>query len=91
MTDYQTFDSSDDELNDWEYPDEDDYDDDESDTIPCPNCGADVYEDAVQCPVCGQYVTSDSTNLWAGRSAWWILLALLGVGAVIWVLLLGGL
>ena len=90
MTDYQAFDQPDDELNDWEYPDEDDMDD-ESETSPCPHCGADVYEDSVQCPVCGEYITSGGGNQWAGRSAWWILLGLLGVGAVLWVLLAGGL
>lgn len=90
MTDYQAFESPDDELNDWEYPDEDNQDD-EPETIPCPNCGVDVYEDAVQCPVCGEYITPEVGHLWAGRSAWWVLLGLLGVGAVVWVLLLGGL
>ena len=90
MTDYREFEPSGDELNDWEYPDEDDADD-ESETIPCPNCGTDVYEDAVQCPVCGEYITSGGRNLWEGRSAWWILLGLLGVGAVVWVLIAGGL
>ncbi len=90
MTDYRAFEEPDEELNDWEYPDEDD-EDTQSDTRPCPNCGADVYEDAEQCPVCGQYITSGSRSLWARRSAWWILLGLLGMGAVLWVLLAGGL
>ena len=26
--------------------DTDDYDDDSSETLPCPNCGAEIYEDA---------------------------------------------
>lgn len=90
MTDYRAFEEPGDELNDWEYPDEED-DDEVSETRPCPNCGADVYEDAEQCPVCGQYITADARNLWAGRSAWWVLLGLLGLGAVLWVLLTGGL
>ncbi len=88
MTDYRAFEQPDDELNDWEYPDEDDHDD-LSETCPCPNCGADVYEDAEQCPVCGQYITPGGRNLWSGRSSWWVLLGLLGVGAVLWVLLIG--
>ncbi len=87
MTDYRDFEPPGDELNDWEYPDEDE--DDQSETYPCPDCGADVYEDAEQCPVCGQYIIPGGRNLWAGRSAWWVLLGLLGVGAVLWVLLIG--
>ncbi len=89
MTDYRAFEQPDEELNDWEYPDEDEMDD-ESETVPCPHCGADVYEDAVECPVCGQYITPGSRDLWVGRSAWWVLLGLLGIGAVLWVLLTGG-
>ncbi len=89
MTDDYPFEEPDDELNDWEYPDEDE-DDRESETRPCPNCGADIYEDSEQCPVCGQYIVSGGRNIWAGRSAWWVLLGLLGSGAVLWVLLAGG-
>lgn len=91
MTDYRDFEEPGDELNDWEYPDEDESDG-ESETNPCPHCGADIYEDAVRCPICGQYVTPGARkNLWASRSAWWVLLGLLGTGAVLWVLLTGGL
>jgi uncharacterized paraquat-inducible protein A len=32
---------------------------DESDTVPCPHCGRDVYEDAERCPSCGQYLTRE--------------------------------
>ena len=59
--------------------------DDESLTLPCPECGADVFEDAVQCPVCGNYITH-STSVWQGRPGWWIVLGLLGVVALILVL-----
>ncbi len=89
MTDYRAFEQPDDELNDWEYPDEDE-NDELSETCPCPNCGAEIYEDTDQCPVCGQYITPGGQNLWANRSAWWVLLGLLGIGAVLWVLLAGG-
>lgn len=54
----------------------------ESETIPCPACGADVYEDAEQCPACGEYITRD-TRAWSGKPAWWILLGLAGIIAVI--------
>jgi len=57
-------------------------DDDLTETTPCPSCGADVYEDAEQCPYCGTYLTSQ-TSPWAGRSVWWIVLAVLGLLATI--------
>ena len=31
---------------------------DESETIPCPACGEEIYEDAQRCPFCGQYVVT---------------------------------
>jgi hypothetical protein len=76
------FDEPGDELTDDEYPEDDGLDDDETDTAPCPKCGAPIYEDAFQCPVCGTYVTPGS-SLWAGRPAWWILLGVLGLAATI--------
>jgi ribosomal protein S27AE len=79
---------SDDDLEDREYPDEDD-DDDETLTRECPQCGADVYEDAEQCPRCGAWITAD-TNPWKGRGWWWVALALLGTFALIMALALGG-
>ena len=40
---------------------DDDYDDeDDYGTIPCPNCGEDVYDDSPRCPQCGEYITSSS-------------------------------
>ena len=70
------------ELEDHEYPEPDDSDDDSSETVPCPKCGADVYEDAEQCPRCGEYITAGA-HLWSGRSWWWIVLSSLGIAAVI--------
>jgi rRNA maturation protein Nop10 len=46
--------------------------DDEDATIPCPHCGADVYDDAEQCPACGQYLL-DADAPAAGRP-WWIVI-----------------
>ena len=81
---------------DWSEPPEDDdlFDppDDESDVelLPCPQCGADVYEEAQQCPSCGTYITH-GTNLWQGRQWWWIALGLIGTLAVILALAFGSL
>jgi len=74
------FDETEAELHDHEFPD-----DELSETVPCPQCGAEVYEDCVQCPACGTYVTHD-TNLGSGRPMLWIVLGLLGIVAAVLVL-----
>ncbi len=81
-----------DEEDDWDEPwdcEEDAPDDDLSETVPCPECGAEIYEDAVRCPVCGAYVTH-TTSPWVGRPVWWIVLALFGILATILVLAVVG-
>lgn len=82
-------DESDEPLEDDEFPSDDDLfeDDDEALYVTCNHCGADVYEESEVCPECGMYVSSASSP-WQGRPAWWIVLGLLGVGAVILVLAL---
>jgi len=74
------FDHPDDPFDDHEYPDEPD--DEQSETIRCPACGAEIYEDAVRCPTCGEYVTAD-TRVWSGRPTWWIVLGLVGILAAV--------
>ena len=59
-----------------------DFEDESTETLPCPECGAAVYEDAVRCPECGTYITFRA-GAWTGRPTWWILLALLGLVAAI--------
>jgi hypothetical protein len=79
---------ADDDLDDWE--DSDEPDDDGSETVSCPECGADVYEDAEQCPVCGNYLIRDTHPLRdSSRPLAWLLLGLAGIAAVIVALLLG--
>jgi hypothetical protein len=39
------FEPPDDELRDEEYPEPGEFGDDVTETVPCPECGADVYED----------------------------------------------
>jgi len=74
------FDQPDDPLDDHQYPEEPD--DEQSETVRCRGCGAEIYEDAVQCPACGDYVTAD-TRVWSGRPAWWIVLGLVGILAAV--------
>jgi hypothetical protein len=52
--------------------------DDEPETTPCPDCGAEIYEDSPQCPVCGYYVLAGAGSSY--NPPWWWLLA---AGAVI--------
>jgi hypothetical protein len=68
-----------------DYWDDDALDDDTAEVMPCPECGAEIYEDAEQCPVCGCYVTF-GTSPWSGRSPIWIVLGIAGIVAVIFVL-----
>jgi hypothetical protein len=86
---------SDSDLEDFEYPDSadesmddhsDGYDSDQTETLPCPECGMYVYEEAPSCPHCGCYITF-STSLWSGRHPWWIWLGAAGIIAVVLVLL----
>jgi endogenous inhibitor of DNA gyrase (YacG/DUF329 family) len=58
---------------------------DESETVPCPACGAEIYEDAARCPSCGEYVTIRQES--PARSGRWKWLVALGVavGVVLWV------
>jgi predicted RNA-binding Zn-ribbon protein involved in translation (DUF1610 family) len=76
-----------DDPDDWDVEDaEEDLDDDgETAVLPCPACGAEVYEDAERCPRCGEYIVRRLRG-WEGRPWWWVPLGLLGIGAVIWAL-----
>ena len=53
-----------------DYDYEDDWDDDQTRTVPCKNCGCEIYEEAERCPSCGVYVlaassTFDSKPFWS--------------------------
>lgn len=70
-------------MNEWddeydEYGDSDTDFDDETGTITCQECGAEVYEDAPMCPRCGAYVTR-STHPFVGRPNWFVALGVLGI------------
>jgi hypothetical protein len=74
-------------LEDWEFPDPDEGEDEDcSETLACPCCGAAIYEDAEQCPACGEYVVPSSTPL-ARWPRWLIALGLAGIVAVVLALI----
>ncbi|MEZ5942998.1 MAG: hypothetical protein R3C18_16515 [Planctomycetaceae bacterium] len=73
---------------------DDEYDDEDlpNGTVPCRNCGEQVYEDAVQCTYCGEYGPTESggeRRAYPQRSVWFWVLGILGTIAVIASLLRG--
>lgn len=70
------------------HPLDDNFEDQFSELLPCPECGAEIYEDAEVCPACGYYIVHTHT-IWAGRPIWWIILGLLGILAVMLALASG--
>jgi uncharacterized paraquat-inducible protein A len=62
-------------------------DDSEDDSIPCPECGVEIYADLDHCPNCGHWLTdadrpTSGTGLFAAHRVRWIALALLIVFAL---------
>jgi hypothetical protein len=82
------WDQSSDDPDESKFSDLYDTDGESSETVPCPECQAEIYEDTERCPVCGSYIIHD-TSVWGGKPTWWIILALLGIIAVIVTLALG--
>jgi len=50
-------------------------DDDESATVPCPYCRAEIHEDSVRCPRCGAYISDEDSP--PARKPWWIIAGIL--------------
>ncbi len=82
------WDDSSDDVDDYEDRDALLEDEEGTDTVLCPECGADVYEDADQCPVCGMFMVPD-TRFWSGKPLWWIALGFLGLIALAAALVIG--
>jgi hypothetical protein len=61
---------------------------DEPATIPCPHCGAEVFDDAEQCPACGSWFVRDRRPL-TGKPRWFVMLGFVGVllAIVTWIVL----
>jgi len=51
------------------WDEEDDWDEDQDNTVPCKNCRRDVFEEAEQCPYCGEYILATS-NPFASKPVW---------------------
>lgn len=60
-------------------------DDEDTPTVRCPSCRADVYAEADSCPHCGEFLTGDSGPLDA-KPKWFVWLGLLGILAVVLVI-----
>ena len=95
------FRDSDKPLEDREYLDESDLDESQTCLIPCPHCGAWVYEGAPQCPHCRHWLPPDCPDwrssrrwyirggLWLARCVLhtWLLWLLLSLaGVIVWIL-----
>jgi len=53
------------------------HDDPPSRTLPCPECGAEIYEDAERCPACGAYVVMRLSD--TRRRPWWWVAVVIGL------------
>jgi hypothetical protein len=57
------------------------------DTMPCPYCGADIYDDSERCASCGSYLSdedSPSARSWSFRLLALICLAVAVGWALLW-------
>ncbi|MBA2113262.1 hypothetical protein [Bremerella alba] len=61
---------------------DDEPEDDQDDTMICPECGAEIFDDVDVCPVC-LHAIIHNTSPWAGKSFAWIIFGLLGIIATI--------
>ncbi len=62
------------------------HDEPPSRTLPCPECGAEIYEDAERCPACGAYVVMRLSD--TGRRPWWwvaVVIVLVGLLLLLFV------
>jgi predicted nucleic acid-binding Zn ribbon protein len=76
-------------------PDEADYagfdtseseaDPDDDFTVPCPQCGAEIYDQAERCPQCGEYLSRETAR--AAWPRWWMVIGVLICLAIVagWV------
>lgn len=54
---------------------DEDWNDDEDATIPCPYCGRPIYDDAPRCPHCENYLSDEEAA--PARQPWWVILGVI--------------
>lgn len=61
-------------------------DDDETATVPCPHCRAEIPDFADRCPYCGEWVVQ-SSGARRNPPAWmWLVVGMLIAGLLLWAL-----
>ena len=77
----------DDQWDDDEWTDEElgwnEPDDSETETVRCPACGEEIYSESERCTFCGAPVDLPGSAVWLGKPAWYVLLGMLGIIAVL--------
>lgn len=56
---------------------------DDDPTMPCPYCGAAIYDDAIRCPVCDRYL-SDEERVKTNQPLWVVITALVLLAVIFW-------
>lgn len=57
-------------------------------TVPCPACGAEMFEDSPRCPACGEYVPADGSQA-SSRPLWVVVTAVVCLAMAVWMALVG--
>jgi hypothetical protein len=70
------------------WSDEEDWSETEGETnsIPCPECGGEVYEEADACPHCGYFLEDAAVDPMLGKPWWFVVLGILGIIATVFAL-----
>jgi hypothetical protein len=59
---------------------------DDSETLPCPECGKPVYEQADRCPICGSFIIGGNPTQRQPRWVLVVVIVMILVVLVVWVL-----
>lgn len=56
----------------------DEFDEDaQADTLPCPDCGEEVYDDTDRCPHCGQWIMPLAASSRPSRAVMWVVIVMI--------------
>ena len=64
----------------------DDLNGDSTDLLPCPACGAAIYEDSERCPRCGRWVIPLAGHARRRGTIWWVGAGLALLGMLAWAM-----